>query len=325
LQRAGIPHWRLPLHTSAEFSPQVMWSACRLMKLAANERIDLIHAHTRVAQVVAECLWHGLRVPYVATWHGFFKPRWSRRGLPCTGRLTIAISEPVAEHLHKDFRVPVDRIRTIPHGVDLARFQPPPTSEEQRACRAQLNLPPDGPIVGTMARLVASKGVDRLIKAFAAVRASAPNARLLIIGDGEDRARLEAFAATHEVGDAVRFAGALTQTRAPLSIMDVFVFLPATQEGFGLSLLEAMASARPVVAVKQGGGAPWLIDQIGTTVAVDAEKPEQLARAIAELLRDSIRARTLGQRGLTIVRDRYTFDREVTETEAVYTECLEPR
>lgn len=318
----GLDHWRVPLHTSVEFSPQVFGAARALGRRLQERPVDVIHAHTRVGQVVADRLCRRRTLPYVTTWHGFFRPNLGRRLWPCTGALTIAISEPVRQHLLKDFHVPEDRIRLIPHGIDTALCESPVDPLAQERLRAQAHLPPDAPVIGTVARLVPSKGVDQLIRSLPEIRASVPDARLLIVGDGSERRRLEALASAGGVREAVHFAGALRETRTALSLMRVVVFLPAEQEGFGLSLLEAMASGRPLVAVRRGGGAPWVLDQAGIGSLVEPDDVHGLAAAVTRWLQDGEAAHREAGNARAVVKARYSLDRMVDAVEAVYREIV---
>jgi glycosyltransferase involved in cell wall biosynthesis len=97
----------------------------------------------------------------------------------------------------------------------VERFAAPVDEAARRQWRERLGLRESDRVVGTMARLVASKGVDRLIEAFADVRASQPDAKLLIVGDGEDRPRLAQLAHRLNLSQAVCFTGAVTDTRTP--------------------------------------------------------------------------------------------------------------
>jgi glycosyltransferase involved in cell wall biosynthesis len=318
----GLTHWTFPLHTSIEFSPQVFSASRQLAARLRQDPIDIIHAHTRVGQVVAARLARSLRIPYVTTWHGFFRPNLGRRWWPCTGDLTIAISEPVRQHLLCDVGVPPQRVRLIPHGIDTSLFESPIDPLVQQGLRDQVHLLPHGPVVGTVARLVASKGVDQLIRSLPQLRALVPDVHLLIVGDGEDRPRLERLAVAGGVGEAVHFAGTLPETRAALSLMRVFVFLPAEQEGFGLSLLEAMASGCPIVAVRRGGGASWVLEESGIGVWVEPGDVNGLAAAAAQFLQDGEAASRAAGQVRAVVKDRYTLSRMVDEVEAVYHEAV---
>lgn len=318
---AGVAHWPVPLQTSVEFGQRASRATQQIAARLAQEPMDLLHAHTRTAQVVADRLSRRTGIPYVATWHGFFRLNLGRLLWPCAGDLTIAISEPVRRHLQSVFHIPAKHIRLIPHGVDPVPFEAPVAAAETAALRARCGLPSGVPVVGTVARLVASKGVDRLIRALPALRQRLPNAHVLIVGDGEERAALEQLARAYGVAEAVHFVGALPETRVSLALMDAFVFLPADREGFGLSLLEAMAARRPIVSMRQGGGASWLLDetQVGTTVA--ANDIDGLAQALGVFLSQPEKARQSGAHAHAVLKERYTLGRMMDQTEAVYEEA----
>ena len=324
LTSQGIAHWSYPsLDTSAEFSPTVWRAGSRLAARLRTEPVDVMHAHTRVAQVVAERIMRRTRIPYVTTWHGFYRARLCRRLHPCTGVRTIAISEPVADHLRDCFHVPAERIRVVPHGVDVASFSEAIDDTVMTELRERLKIPRGHAIVGTAARLVPDKGVDHLLDAFAQVVARRPRTHLVIVGEGRNRARLTKIAQEPGLAGSVAFAGSLPDLRVALGLMDIFVFLPAVREGFGLSLLEAMASAKPIVAIGRGGGSSWLLEQSQAAVVVQPGDPEDLAEEILKLLDDSEAARQLGMRAQMIARTRYSLDRMVDQVEAVYAEAIE--
>ncbi len=321
LRAEGVAHWRLPIHTSAEFSPRVWWAGEQLQIRLQREPVDLLHAHTRVAQVLAQRLAERFQIPWVATWHGFFRPNMGRRLWPCTGDRTIAISDPVREHLIKEFRVPPQQVVLIPHGIDPGLFSSPDPVAQQ-GLRAQCDLPKDSRVVGTVARLVRSKGVDVLIRAVPALRAAVPNVHVLIVGDGPERGTLESLAASLGVSSAVHFSGALERSDVALSLMEVFAFLPADHEGFGLSLLEAMASARPIVAVQQGGGSSWVLEESGIGQLIDPRDSQGMAEAMVRWLQDPATAQAAGRAARETLEQHYTLQRMVSQVESVYAELI---
>jgi glycosyltransferase involved in cell wall biosynthesis len=317
-KQLGAIHWEVPLHTSVEFSPRVLWAAWRLVQLLRRDPVDLLHGHTRVGQVVAALLSWWFNLPYVTTWHGFFRPNPGRQLWPCSGRTAIAISEPVRYHMIHRLGLAPERVRVIPHGIDPAPYEMPVASSLQDALRRQVGLRPRGPVIGTVARLVASKHVDQLIRSLPTIRAGAPAAQLLLVGDGPQRQGLERLARSLQVQDAVRFAGALAETRVALSLMDVFVFLPADEEGFGLALLEAMASARPIVSVRQGGGAIWVLEQSHVGQLVSPGDPDALAAAVLHYVRDGALASQAADQARAAVKERFAFAPMMDAVEAVY-------
>ena len=320
LSAARCDYWPAALGTSAEFSPSVFAATRALADRLRKEPVDVLHAHTRTSQVAAARLSKKLRIPYVATWHGFFRPNLGRRLWPCTGDLSIAISPPVAEHLKQDFHVPEDRIRLVPHGIDARLFSPGGQAERDRL-RSDFGLSTQGPVVGTVTRLIRARAIDQLLDAWQHLLKAVPGAQLLIVGEGEDRERLLALAATLLQKDRIHFVPTVNVTREALSVMDVFVFLPADKEGFGLVLLEAMAAERPVVAIRRGGGSTWLLDESGAGAQVKAQDPQGLAAAIASILQDPARAAVMASQGLAVVRSRYALDGMTDRLERVYAEA----
>src|SRR3989338_7549865 len=303
----GGTHWRAPLSTSVEFSPQVFAASRTLARQLQHEPVDVLHAHTRVGQVVADRLSRRCHVPYVTTWHGFFRPNLGRSLWPCLGDATIAISEPVRRHLVQDFHVPSERVHLIPHGIDPAPFEAPADPAAQQRLREQVGIPCSGPVVGAIARLVPSKGVDHLVRSFVQVRASLLKTHLLIVGDGTQRSALESLVRTSGLEGAVHFAGKLPETRV------------------GHSLLEAMASARPIVAVRRGGGAAWVLEDSGIGALVEPDDPASLGQAVVQLLRDGEAACRQAGRARAVVKERYSLTRVVDQVEALYRDVIAAR
>lgn len=322
LRKFGVGFWPASLHTSAEFSPQVFMAVRALSRGLKQHPVDILHAHTRVGQVAAAWLSRRFHVPYVATWHGFFRQNLGRRLWPCTGERTIAISEPVRKHIIQDFGVSENRVRLVASGIDPEAFAKPLDADAKKKLRQSLGLSAEGPVVGTVSRLVPSKGVEQLIRAFPRIREPIPSAQLLIVGDGPARSSLESFAAGCGVSESVIFAGAMEDIATTLSLMDVFVFLPAKDEGFGLTLLEAMASGRPIVSIRRGGGASWVLEQSRLGSIVEPGDVTTLAGSVVELLQDPAVAKRIGARAAEVVRARFTLDRMTEEVESVYKEVV---
>ncbi len=322
----GIAHWHLPLHTKAEFSPPVFRAVRELTARLRREPVDMIHAHTRVGQVAADRLSKRLAIPYVATWHGFFRPNFGRWLWPCTGDLTIAISGPVRQHLQDDFHVPASRIRLVYNGVDPARFATAPDTQALERFRAQWRIQPGRRTIGAVGRFASGrvKGFDLLLAAAAQLSQQVSDLQVILVGDGPRRPFLEEKARHFGIRDHVFFVGTTLDTRVPMALMDVFVFSSRWPEGFGLALIEAMAAGKPVVATPVGA-VPEIIVHDDCGWLVPPEDPQALADALAMLLRDPATSLRLGTRAQARIRERFSLRRMVDGVEAVYRELLGAR
>ena len=319
----GAIHWPLPLHTSAEFSFPVWRARRQLAGWLQKESVDIFHAHTRVSQVIAQPLARQRRIPYVTTWHGIFKPRLGRRLWPCTGDRCIAISEPVRRHLLEDFHVPADRVRCVYNGIDVARYAVLPDAPALADFRQSLGFAPEDCVIGAIGRMASGrvKGFDLVLAAIALLRDQMPHVVLLLVGDGPRRPFLEDVAQRLEIQDCVRFVGSVNDIRLPLALMDIFVFSSRWPEGFGLSLIEAMAAGKPVVATRVGA-TPDIIEDGRSGLLVNPEDPAGLAGAIKQLLLRPDLAAQLGSGAQVRVQSHFSLNRMVDGIEAVYREVV---
>lgn len=149
------------------------------------------------------------------------------------------------------------------------------------------------------------KGIDQLLHALALVRESRPEAHCVIVGDGNDRARLEALAHQLKLEAHVQFAGAVSAAELGALYDECAVFcLPSRAEGFGIVFLEAMAHARPVVALRLAATPEVVADEVTGVLAADAD-PQQLCGALLRLLRDPELCRRMGAAGRVRVKALY--------------------
>jgi glycosyltransferase involved in cell wall biosynthesis len=181
----------------------------------------------------------------------------------------------------------------------------------------------DPPVILAMARLTREKGIDLAIDAFALVRRQIPAARLVIAGDGPERAALEERARVHGLGDAVSFLGWVSPAeQEPLFARSTVVVVPSRLEGFGLVALEAMLMARPLVATRVGGLPEVVGDEAGL---VEPEDAGALAASILTLLADPTEAARIGHAGRARAERRFTVERHVDEHEDLYHRIADDR
>lgn len=233
----------------------------RLTGLIRHGRYDLVHCH-----LYRSCVYGRLAArlagvgAVVATEHsllpGIIEGRRITPGVRALylaaerlGQRTVAVSDSVAEHL-ADWKVPAHRVLTIPNGVDVARYaQPAPTRAATRQfLRAELGLPQDALVVGGLGRMVPGKRFDVLVDALALMPPGGDGrtgARLLLVGDGEERPALERRARAAGVADRVVFTGERDDVPDLLTTMDVLA-APSRTETFGMALIEALAAGLPV-------------------------------------------------------------------------------
>ena len=199
------------------------------------------------------------------------------------------------------------KISVTPFGIELDKFST--SSEKQRIFT-----------VGTVKSLEKRYGIDILLKGFNLFKKSMPNfaTQLLIVGDGSKKAELQEMAKKLNLDNSVVFTGAKKHEEVPqyLSKMDVYCAL-SRAESFGVAVLEASASGRPVV-VSRVGGLPEVVEQGETGYIIDEESPQQLADKLMELAKNPDLLRKMGQRGRQWVETQYNWQDNVEQMENLY-------
>jgi sugar transferase (PEP-CTERM/EpsH1 system associated) len=234
----------------------------------------------------------------------------------------ITVSRDLEQWLQATVGAAPGRIRQIYNGVDRSLFFP------RRGARPGLAppgfLPPDALVIGTVGRLAGVKDQVTLARAFARLVRETPEAseraRLVIAGDGPDMARLRATVEEEGIAHLTWLAGERADVPDIMRLLDVFV-LPSLGEGISNTILEAMASALPVVATRVGGN-PELVADGENGLLVPAGEPRAMATALASYLRDPGLARRHGGAGLERVERTFNWERCVESYLAVYDELL---
>ena len=290
----------------------------------AEVRADVVHAHmyraeTVAARAVIALGEAGQRRPYlVATAHSSRIRSEDDRQLlldltPNFDQL-IAVSQASEAKLHREGRTVVP-ISLIYNGVDLERY------DHQDPCctlSEEYGMEPGSQIVGVVARLEQEKGHPTLLEAWPAIVRAVPDVYLLIVGEGSRRDALEAQARELRIAHRVIFTGRRDDVPAVTAALDVAV-LPSYREAQGLTILEAMALSRPVVA-SDVGGIPEMVQDGVTGLLVPPHDAEALATAIVRLLTDHPYADTLGRAGHDLVHDRFCIEIMVNSVLSIYDE-----
>jgi phosphatidylinositol alpha-mannosyltransferase len=311
---ADVPHFYrigrpipIPVNNSVARITLSFHLANRVTEILDRERFDVLHFHEPLMPALPITVLRMSPVPNVGTFHAFAKSNvgyyYGRALLKhYLQRLDamIAVSEPAREFLTHYF--PRARVRVIPNGVDVDAFRPGQTPIR--------HLRDDCVNVLFVGRLEPRKGLRELLRGYAYMKARVPESRLIIVGDGPRRARVESYISSHRLKDVV-LAGYVPQSVLPRYYASADIFCsPATgSESFGIVLLEAMASGLPVVATEIPGYLS-VVEPGVDSVTVRPKSWPELGAALTLLGRDQELRRRMGAAGLEKAR-RYSWS-EVT-------------
>ncbi len=315
---AGLPADALQvLNADRTRFPWDRQAVARLRRHLQANAIDIIHSHNTAARFYAALAVRGTRVKHLYTDHGTnphlgrgWRDRLRLWMMDAHTDCRVAVSAPAARALAG--RQPADAVAAIPiipNGID-----PAPIGD--RLLREQLNLPHGAILLGYVGRLAPEKGVDRLLRAFAALPV---HCHLAIIGDGPARDALQRQAATDVGPNRIHFTGASNEARLRMPAFDLLL-LPSRGEGLPLVLLEAMAEGVPVAATRAGQCPQVLEDGALGLLLPDDES------AWPALLATEIEAIRAGRRKATRDAARrhiaatYSLDRTLHRYEAHYRE-----
>jgi glycosyltransferase involved in cell wall biosynthesis len=307
----------VPMAPRTEVDLSAAWRFSRVIKRLAP---DVIHAHdphgvamASLALSLGASASHGRapalvasrRVDFHLKGHSF--SRWKYRQVDCF----IAASEAIRQMLVTD-GVPADRTVTVHEGIDVDHVIAAPAVNVHEA----FWLPHHAPVVGNVAALVPHKGQRYLVDAAHLVVQEIPDARFIVLGEGELREHLEKQVREHHLEKHVLLPGFRTDVLGCIKAFDLFVMSSVT-EGLGTSLLDAMACARPIVATRTGG-IPEIVEDGANGLLVPPRDAGSLAAAIVRALKDEPLRQRMAAEGLARVRERFTVERMVEQTAAVY-------
>ncbi len=269
------------------FRYQVVRELDRIIK---KERVDLVHAHRHKATVYAALACRkNKEVRLLTSVHGQNRSRTFSRKLfnlllwPRVNRI-IAVSQAVkADIVAANFHVDPDKISVVNNGIDTEKFFRKQGGREEN--RRYFSLPDDRFLWGAVGRLVPTKGYDILLRAWAGKEIGSLGGFLALAGEGRERRNLLNLAAELGIAGEICFLGHVAEVAKFMQGLDGYV-MPSRNEGFGLAILEALASGLPVVA-SSVGGIPEILDPLqarGLCSLVPAQDENSLAAAMAGVM-----------------------------------------
>ena len=216
----------------------------------------------------------------------------------------VAPSQAILDHLEMHEKVPAASLRLIRNGIERSRLKPL-TAGEKESLRQSLDLDPGNRVIGCVANLKEVKGHGYLLEAFVCLLKQFPGTVLVLAGDGEMRAALEAFIHKAGITDNVRMLGVRNDVPDLLQIFDVVVS-SSLSEGLSNALIEAAASGVPVVATGVGGN-PEIVRHRENGLIVPAKDSAALCAALCDLLGDAEMSEKLGHNGISLVDREFSL------------------
>ena len=291
-----------------------------LLKVLREKRADILHMHGYGATTFGRMCARQMQIPSILHEHAnhgdtpWFQKIADRLLAPHTD-IAIAVSESTGEFTTRARLMPAERTKVVYLGAPLDEFARARSAEDVAAARRMLGIPQEAIAIGTITRLMPSKGNQYLIDAAPKILQQYPQARMYIVGEGELRAQLEARAASLGLGDRLVFSGFQRDVAAALSALNLVVF-PSLWEGTPLTVFEALAMGKPIVATDADG----LLDVLtnGTdALVVPKANADALADAVCKVIAQPPLAAALGEEARK-TGQRYDIAAFVRKMERLY-------
>jgi len=299
-----------------------------LKRLVQEKHIDVLHCHQYTPYIYGLFASLGTRAKVIFTEHGRFYPdtyKWKRYLLnPLLSLFTFAItaiSQATNNALVKYENFPRWKIRTLYNGIrennpiELKGFL-----TEAKTLRQELGLGVDTLVFGTISRLDPIKNQDMMIRAFALTRTQYPGCHLLIVGDGPERAKLESLADELSMRQHITFTGFMVDPKPWFAVIDIFL-LPSLSEGTSMTLLEAMAFAKPSIVTDVGGN-PEIVATEKTGLVTPTKDVNAFYHAMLRLAQNRGLATRLGEQAQLRFREQFTVRAMADSYQHLYTQAV---
>lgn len=283
----------------------------KMMRIIREGAFDVVHTHLSTSSLNGGLAARLVRLPVVSTVHGM------------SGKLSfmfadhlIGVSQQVKTHLIRQGVAP-EKVSVVYNGIDLAAW-----TLDADAAREKLGLTAAGPVLGTVSRITAAKGIDDAIRVVAALLPEFPKLRYLLVGDGDAVESCRALARELGVLDAIQFAGYQADVRPYLAAMDLFLF-PSRKEAMGIALVEAMSAGLATVATRVDGIPEVITADVGLLCA--ERDVTGFTQACRELLDDSTRRVAFGANARLRAENVFSARAMERATADVYQKLIEGR
>jgi glycosyltransferase involved in cell wall biosynthesis len=312
------PFWFRSINPTDLLLLAYFWELCR------KEKFDLVATHTSKGGFLGRIAARLARVPHIVHHaHGFsfrrpLSPLAIRYFLALeriaakSGDLIIAVNEHQRRMAVELGVEAAEKTCTIPNGIDLSPFG----HADRDAIRRKLGFDSSAVLIGAVGRMEAPKGFPYLLRAIPEVVRSIPSAQFIIAGDGELRPELENEARRAGIADRAHFIGFQRDVPDLLAGLDIFT-QPSLWEGLPISLIEALAAGKPIVATDIEGNRE-IVDDGRTGLIVPPGDSRALAAAIVSLASDPARAKRLGRSARTAALERFSERRMVRQVLSTY-------
>ena len=324
LKEAGIVHYTLPLHSK---KPRDLLAARKgLKKIIEEEKIDIVHSHTRIASFLLAGLYKKMKFPFVTTAHWVFTTKFGLKYLTEWGEKTIAVSDDIKDYLIKNYKLDEKNIFVTINGIDTEKFSP---EIDKKPVMEEFGINEEDNLIVYVSRLDESRSLvaKQLINVLPKLDNIVENLRVLVVGDGDDYNNVLSLAekVNGELGrEAVMLSGARTDINRLIAPAKLFV-------GVSRAALEAMSEKKPCI-VAGNEGYIGLFDESKLQIGIDTNfccrdceqsTEERLAQEIGEFFGmwdEDIEK--ISQYSRNLIINSYSVSRMADDAEAAYNACL---
>lgn len=324
LKQSKIIHYTLPLNSK---KPRDLLAARKgLKKIIEEEKIDIVHSHTRIASFLLAGLHKKMKFPFVTTAHWVFSTKFGLKHLTDWGEKTIAVSEDIKDYLIKNYSTKEKDIFVTINGIDTEKFSP---DIDKKPVMEEFGIKEEDNLIVYVSRLDDSRSLvaKQLINAILKLDNIVENLRVLVVGDGDDYENVHSLSekVNDELGrEAIILTGARTDINSLISPAKLFV-------GVSRAALEAMSEAKPCI-VAGNEGYIGLFDESKLQIGIDTNfccrdceqsTEEKLAQEIGEFfgMWDEDIAK-LAEYSRNLILNNYSVSRMADDVEAAYNSCL---